>query len=251
MQLLQGIEPVDTYLRQLPYPEHAPKDYPNFNRKTGACSKHPYTGYIGPDRSTEKYEGDDLDLPIFFCNFAIQQIAMKSYDSRHNEEMVVPKLEKFIEDNKEEEFFVYYGLRSGHGPFNTPFRFRNQTQVGMLGEMIMEADEIVGRVLNKLEENGIADDTLVMFLSDNGPAKSDILAEFGHNQNQLDLEDRSITLAGGKGGQGEAGHRTPFLWRYPNRFSPRSIYDPKVPVSTIDIYATLAELIGYDLGKCF
>jgi arylsulfatase A-like enzyme len=90
-----------------------------------------------------------------------------------------------------------------------------------------------------------------MFMSDNGPSKSSILDEFGHNQNQLDLENESITLAGAKGGQGEAGHRTPFLWRYPRRFSPKSIYDPKVPVSTVDIYATLAELIGYQLGTCF
>ncbi|CBY41988.1 unnamed protein product [Oikopleura dioica] len=245
----KGIEPVDTWLRQLPYPENLPKDTPIFNSEKGSCSSFPYTGYMGPDRYSEKYTGDPLDLSIYFCNFAIQQIAMKSYDSRHSEEMVVPKLENFIDENAEKEFFVYYGLRSGHGPFNTPIRFRNQTSVGMLGEMIKEADEIVGRVLGKLESNGIADDTLVIFMSDNGPSSSssNILEKFGHNQKQLDLEDETIELAGGKGGQGEAGHRTPFLWRYPSRFAPRSIYDPTVPVSTVDIYATLAELIKYDL----
>ena len=116
--------------------------------------------------------------------------------------------------------------------------------------MIMEADEIVGRVLNRLEENGIADDTLVIFMSDNGPASSSsrILDEFGHNQKQVDLPDgTTIELAGIKGGQGEAGLRTPFLWRYPRRFAAQTIYDPMTPVSTVDIYATLAELIEYNL----
>ena len=174
---------------------------------------------------------------------------MRSYDSRHNEEKIIPKLEKFIDDNKDDDFFVYYGMRSGHGPFNTPIRFRNQTQAGMIGEMIMEADEIVGRILARLEANGIADDTLVMFMSDNGPNSSadNINEAFGHDQRRLDLPKGSIVLPGGKNGHDEGGHRTPFLWRYPNRFPPRNIYDPKVPVSTVDIYATLAELIEYDL----
>ena len=246
----KGIEPVDVWLRQLPYPESLPRSTPMFDPETGRCSLSPFTGYMGPDRYSEKYNGDPLDLPIYFCNFAIQQIAMKSYDSRHSEEIVVPKLENFIDENSDKEFFVYYGMRSGHGPFNTPIRFRDQTSVGMLGEMIMEADEIVGRVLDRLEENGIADDTLVIFMSDNGPSSSSgkILDEFGHNQKQVDLPDgTTMELAGGKGGQGEAGHRTPFLWRYPRRFAATTIYDPMTPVSTVDIYATLAELIEYDL----
>ena len=117
----------------------------------------------------------------------------------------------------------------------------------------MEADEIVGRILNRLEEHGIADDTLVLFMSDNGPATSaeEIFSTFGHNQRRLDLPEKSIQLTGAKNSQGEAGHRTPFLWRYPLRFSPKTLFDPKVPVSTVDIYATLAEIIDYQLGKYF
>ena len=166
----------------------------------------------------ERYGGNPLNLPIYFCNYAIQQIAMKSYDSRHAEENTVPRLENFIDDHAAEPFFAYYGMRSGHGPFNAPERFRNQTSVGNLGEMIMEADEIVGRILNRLEENGIGDDTLIMFMSDNGPASSaiEINEILNHNQRQLDLPDGSaVTLVDGKNSQGEGGHRTPFLWRLP------------------------------------
>jgi len=245
-----GIEPMDTYLRQLPYPESRPIGAENFNRQRGGCTLFPYTGYMGPEKYDKPYYGDILDLGIYFCNYGIEALAMKSYDSRLAEEKVVPKLENFIDEHADEEFFVYYGMRSGHGPYNTPERFRNQTEVGMLGEMIMEADEIVGRILTKLEDHGIADDTLMMFMSDNGPNSSaeDIFNALGHNQRQMDLPDgTSIRLPGKKNSQDEAGNRTPFLWRYPNRFSPKSIYDPKVPVSTVDVYATLAELINYDL----
>ena len=173
---------------------------------------------MGPAKYDKSYDGDILDLGIYFCNYALQTVAMKSYDSRHAEEKIVPKLLNFIDENADEKFYVYYGMRSGHGPFNTPERFRNQTEVGTLGEMIMEADEIVGRILARLEDHGIADDTLIMFMSDNGPMSTseNIFENLGHNQKQMDLPDgSSIRFSGTKNSQDEGGHRTPFLWRYP------------------------------------
>jgi len=246
-----ALEPVDTWIRQMPFPEHIPADTQTFNKEFGTCGGVPINGYYGPaGHLPEKYTGDILDLPLFFCFGPHQQLAMKSYDSRHDEEMTVPRLENFIDEHADEEFFAYYGLRSGHGPFNAPERFRNQTEVGNLGEMIMEVDEIVGRILTRLENHGIADDTLVMFMSDNGASSSSkkINQLFGHNQRRLEFPDgTAVTLKDIKNTQGEGGHRAPFLWRLPSRFPPRTIYDPKNPVSMVDIYATLAELIGYDL----
>ena len=49
----------------------------------------------------------------------------------------------------------------GHRPFNTPERFRGKSKAGLVGEMILEADEIVGRIMSELENQGIADDTLI------------------------------------------------------------------------------------------
>ena len=248
-----GIEPVDTYVNQKPYPEHlTPEDYARTIDGRQLCSLFPSTGYMGPDTTTttvlnnmEAFE----QLPIYFCNFPRQNIAMRSFDSRHLEEMTIPKLEQFIDDNADEPFFAYYGMQSGHGPFGTPIRFRNQTEAGAIGEMIMEADEIVGKIFDRLEANGIADDTLLMWMTDNGPAASaeDRNLATGHNQRRVDLPDTSLELKGTKNSQQEAGHRTPFLWRYPRRFSPKTLDDPRVPVSTVDIYATLAELAEYEL----
>jgi arylsulfatase A len=104
-------------------------------------------------------------------------------------------------------------MQSGHGPFGTPIRFRNQTEAGNIGEMIMEADEIVGKIFDRLEANGIADDTLLMWMTDNGPASAavDRKAATGHDQRRVDLPDKSVELKGFKNAQQEAGHRTPFL----------------------------------------
>ena len=60
---------------------------------------------------------------------------------------------------------MFYGMRSGHRPFNTPERFRGQTDAGLVGEMIMEADEIVGRLLSELESNGIDNNTVCSFIT--------------------------------------------------------------------------------------
>ena len=53
----EGIEPMDTWLRQLPYPETLPRETEIFNRETGACPMFPHSGYMGPDQHEEKYSG--------------------------------------------------------------------------------------------------------------------------------------------------------------------------------------------------
>ena len=182
----KGIEPVDTWILQQPYPEENTKKT-NYDANTGKCNEFPVSGYMGDIRQTDKFEGEFGELPLFHCNFPGQQLAMKSYDTRLFDELVIPKVEQFIDQSHEQEFFIYYGMRSGHKPFNTPIRFRNQTEAGMLGEMIMEADEIVGRIFDRLETYDIADDTLVVFMSDNGAdgTARKILEKYGHSQGRL------------------------------------------------------------------
>ncbi|CAG5108343.1 Oidioi.mRNA.OKI2018_I69.chr1.g3750.t1.cds [Oikopleura dioica] len=245
----RSTEPAETWVKLQPYPETAQEENYNPNGHN-----FPYTGYFGPEGHMENMT-DPYEITNY-CGWARQTIAGKTFDSREVEQENTSKLEKFIEDNHESPFFAYYGMNNGHAPFNTPLRFRNETEVGLFGEVILEADELVGRILDKLEEHDIADDTLVIFMCDNGPTTigHKIKSEWGHNQWLLDLPEsrvgpaRTVELKGYKNGMGEASHRAPFLWRYPRKFAPRIIYEPKVQVSTVDIYATLAELIDYDLG---
>ena len=131
------------------------------------------------------------ELPVYHMTWMRQNIAGKTFDSRNVEQETSKRLLNFINENHEQPFFAYYAMHSGHGPFNSAEKFRNQTEAGILGEVIMEADDIVGNILDKLEEHEIADDTLVIFMNDNGPS---IVGKrrkriYGHNQWLLDLPE--------------------------------------------------------------
>ena len=63
---------------------------------------------------------------------------------------------------------MYYGFRAGHNPFNSEPRWRGKSKAGEIGEAVMELDYNVGRVMDTLKEYGIDDNTLVVFMSDNG-----------------------------------------------------------------------------------
>jgi len=237
-----GIEPVSAYAIQRPYPEGSSKET-SVDPVTGKCNEHPVTGYFGPPYFDRRVEG-----PYLHCNFPLSQVTMPSYDFRLIDDAIVPKVTNFIQKNakSEDPFFIYYGMRSGHRPFNTPERFRGKSKAGLVGEMILEADEIVGRIMSELETQGIADDTLIVFMSDNGADGSAFYAkqDFGHLQHGLDINGKTVELRGGKNHNYEAGHRVPFLWRYPNGWTPKVVDNPSMPVSYLDVYKTLADLIG-------
>jgi len=199
--------------------------------------------YVAAPFMQEETQGDR-----FTANFPRAMVAQASFDSREKEQTVSGKLNDFIRTQKESDapFFAYYGLREGHGPFNTPERFRNTTSAGMLGEMIAETDEIVGKLFQTLEEAGKIDNTLIVFMSDNGAGTNYVpqnLEKYGWSQNAIDLGGENVTLRGGKGYQHEGGTRLPFMWWYPNGFPARTIEDKTV--SYLDVFRTLADLVNY------
>lgn len=63
---------------------------------------------------------------------------------------------------------MYYGIRSGHRPFNAPKKFRGKTAAGEVGEMVAEVDENIGHLMAQLEKYKIDQDTIMIFMSDNG-----------------------------------------------------------------------------------
>jgi len=137
-------------------------------------------------------------------------------------------------------------MRVGHRPFNTPERYRNTTEAGVLGEMIAEADDYVGNIFKTLEETGQADNTLIILMSDNGADGSNKMNRdlFGHIQNAIDLNGEPTVLRGQKNWNWEGGHRLPFMWWLPKHFAPKTVED-KV-VSYVDVYRTLTDLAGYN-----
>jgi arylsulfatase A-like enzyme len=135
-------------------------------------------------------------------------------------------------------FFLYFASQAPHRNCTPPEFARGKSQAGVRGDMVYEFDWSVGRVLAKLDDLGIAKNTLVIVTSDNGAVpKSDEGDDFGHKSNG--------DLRGSKGGLFEGGHRVPFLVRWPGQ-APAGKTNASLVVLT-DLMATFADVAGQKL----
>ncbi|MDP3069333.1 MAG: sulfatase [Opitutaceae bacterium] len=142
----------------------------------------------------------------------------------------------FIERNKAQPFFFYLAHPMPHVPLYVSDKFKGKSQQGLYGDVIMEIDWSVGEVLRTLEKHGLAQDTLVIFTSDNGPWLS-----YGNHAGSAG------PLREGKGTAWEGGTRVPCLMRWPGRLPAGIVSDDFV--MTIDLLPTLARLTGAKLPE--
>lgn len=154
---------------------------------------------------------------------------------------------KFIEENKDEPFFLFYASHAIHVPRMPPVRFQGKTDLGFRADAILELDWSVGEIMKALDRLEIAENTLVVFCSDNGPVLDD-----GYADGAVELigDHRSAgPFTGGKYSVYEGGTRTPFITRWKGRIEP-GVSDEIV--CTIDFAASFAALTGQQLpdGEC-
>ena len=140
----------------------------------------------------------------------------------------------FIERHRAEPFFFYLAHAMPHVPLAVSDKFRGRSQQGLYGDVIMEIDWSVGEVLRALERNDLADDTLVIFTSDNGPWLS-----YGNHAGSAG------PLREGKGTAWEGGTRVPCLMRWPGHIPAGKVNDAFA--MTIDLLPTVAGLVGANL----
>jgi len=131
-------------------------------------------------------------------------------------------------------FFVYLAHPMPHVPLHASAAARDASARGLYGDVIQEIDAGVGRLLDTLEECGVAEDTLVLFASDNGPWLS-----YG------DHAGSAGPLREGKGTTFEGGVRVPFLARWPGHIPAGRVVH--TPAMTIDLLPTIAGLVGAPL----
>lgn len=139
----------------------------------------------------------------------------------------------------ESPFFLYFPMTTPHTPIVPTDDFRGKSGISPVADFIMQTDWSAGQVINALEEAGVAEDTFVIFTSDNGhlPTDWDILIEAGHFS--------SGPYRGRKADIWEGGHRVPFLVRWPDRIEAGVEVDDLLSLN--DVFATLAELLGEEL----
>jgi len=140
----------------------------------------------------------------------------------------------FVHAHKDQPFFLYLAHPMPHVPLFTSEASGGRSEQGAYGDVIEEIDDSVGKVLGALEEAGVADDTLVIFASDNGP-----WLNYGDHAGSVG------PLREGKGTTFDGGVRVPCIVRFPGRVPAGRVSD--TPWMTIDVFPTVARLIGADL----
>lgn len=173
-----------------------------------------------------------------------QAVAFIEYNARSNRwdehlelDQVVPRPAGMSHVNP---FFLYFPLPAPHTPWMPTPEFQGDTEVGWYGDFVAQTDWAVGRILAALDRNGLSENTIIIFTSDNGSHWPDAqIAEFGHDANN--------GWRGQKADIYEAGHRVPFIVRWPGVVEAATVSDALV--CTTDIMATVAQVVGYDLRE--
>lgn len=141
----------------------------------------------------------------------------------------------WIKERKDQNkpFFAYIPTNAPHGPFLCPDKYKpyltkhtdNARRVGFYG-MIHNIDDNMGLLMSKLDEWGLSDNTLLIFMSDNGSAAGDYPAG----------------MKGRKGSADEGGSRVPVFWRWPNKL--KAGQDIDTMLRHVDYFPTLATIAG-------
>ncbi len=153
------------------------------------------------------------------------------------------KAVEFIEKRKDGPFFLYLATHDIHVPRVPHPRFAGKSGCGTRGDVIQQLDASVGDVLAALDRLKLAENTLVVFSSDNGPVLDDGYADGAVKD--LNGHAPAGPLRGTKYSLYEAGTRVPFLARWPARIKP-GVSDALV--CQIDLLASFAALAGRDLA---
>lgn len=137
-------------------------------------------------------------------------------------------------------FFLYLPFNSPHTPIAPTPEWRGKSGISPYADFVMETDWAVGEVLDALDRNGVADNTLVIFASDNGCSPAANIPELqaaGHEPNG--------PWRGHKADIWDGGHRVPFIVRWPGRVRPGTTSDQLITL--MDFMATCADLVGVKL----
>ncbi|WP_419213658.1 sulfatase [Maribacter sp. X9] len=148
--------------------------------------------------------------------------------------MITERSVDFIKRNKDNPFFLYVPHPQPHVPLFVSDKFKGKSGRGLYGDVIMEIDWSVGEILKALKENGLEENTLVIYTSDNGPW----LAYGNHSGSAYPLRE-------GKGTAWEGGQREPFIIKYPKQIPSGKVSD--TPVMAIDILPTITEITNANL----
>jgi arylsulfatase A-like enzyme len=181
--------------------------------------------YSNDMHTKRKYKGKFCPpLPLMRDEETIEIEPDQAYLTRRYTEETV----KLINDKKDEPFFIYLAHTMVHFPLAASAEFKGKSKMGLIGDTIEEIDWSVGQILQTLDELELAENTLVIFTSDNGPAKR-----------------AAPPLRGEKGTNWEGGVRVPTIMRWPGNIPADTLCEHIAGM--IDILPTFAAIADFPM----
>ena len=191
---------------------------------------------------------NDMKPSVLMRNKKIVEspVDQKTITRRYTDEAI-----RFIEAHQKEPFFIYLAHSMPHTPLYTEKKFIGASKYGPYGDCIQEIDFQTGRIVKRLKELNIDDQTLIVFTSDNGPwayVKPFPKADAGRtpeNKNRNKQSGTALPLRGAKMTCFEGGHRVPCVMRWPGKLPKGKIV--KQMVTSLDLFPTFAALAEVEL----
>jgi len=149
------------------------------------------------------------------------------------------KAQAYVKTHKQAPFFLYYAMQQPHVPRTPHPRFVGKSGLGPRGDVILEADWAIGEFMKTLKEEGILENTLIVFSSDNGSVLND--GYYDDAVEKIGNHDPKGGLRGGKYSIYEAGTRVPFITYWKGTIEPQ-VSD--VLVCQMDLLASIANLVN-------
>jgi len=184
---------------------------------------------------------------IFDEKFGINEIggadaAHALYDDEQVGTELVKRADDWISEQskKDHPFFLYFASHAIHHPFTPAPRWKGSSKAGPYGDFMQELDWMLGEIMRSLKENGVDDNTILIFTSDNGGMLNRGGQEAIRRGHRLNGE-----MLGFKFDAWEGGHRVPFIAKWPGHIPSGTTSDALV--SNIDLMATVAAVSGQTL----
>ena len=179
--------------------------------------QNPYTNDFRPGLVADDFDASEVDLVFLKKSQAF--------------------IREHTRENPGEPFFLLHSMQAVHLSSIPAKEFRGKTNAGPHGDFIHQMDWIVGELMKTLKEQGVSDNTLVVFCSDNGPEVPTVI----HMRKDHD-HDGANPWRGVKRDGWEGGHRTPMIVKWPGKVKAGTTSDQLL--SLTDLYATCAALVN-------
>ena len=202
-----------------------------------ACVGKWHLGHQAP--FTPRQHGFDSFYGLLFPNdvtplvlYRDETVIEPNADQKTLTEQFTEEAVKFVRAKRDQPFFLYLAYSAPHIPLHLPDRLRGKSARGLYGDVVEHLDSGVGEVLKALDETGLADQTLVVFTSDNGP----------DTRGTYDKRGQAFPLRAAKATTREGGVRVPCLMRWPGRI-PGGLVCREI-ASAMDVLPTVAGIAG-------